>query len=75
MSLKNYMVRKVKAIDKEKLNKLASDIARRNNKSVSYVKRDMIKNFLRYGIGYTDYLKGDYVNLTKEQKKTYVTTK
>ena len=75
MSLKNYMVRKVKSINKEKLNKLASDIAARNNKSVGYVKRDMIKNFLRYGIGYTDYLKGDYVNLTKEQKKTYVTTK
>ena len=75
MSVKNFMVRKVKAIDKEKLDKLANDIAKRNNKSVSYVKRDMIKNFLRYGIGYTDYLKGDYINLTKEQKKTYVTTK
>ena len=75
MSLKSYMVRKVKAIDKEKLNKLAREIAERNNKSVGYVKRDMIKNFIRYGIGYTDYLKGDYINLTKEQKKTYVTTK
>ena len=75
MSVKDFMVRKVKAIDREKLNKLASDIAARNNKSVGYVKRDMIKNFIRYGIGYTDYLKGDYINLTKEQKKTYVTTK
>ncbi len=75
MSVKNMMMRKLKAIDKEKLNKLASDIAKRNNKSVSYVKKDMIKNFIRYGIGYTDYLKGDYINLTSEQKKTYVTTK
>lgn len=75
MSVKSMMVRKIKAIDKEKLNKLASDIAARNNKSTSYVKRDMIKNFVKYGIGYTDYLKGDYINLTSEQKKTYVTTK
>ncbi len=75
MSVKSLMVRKVKAIDKEKLNKLSHDIAKRNNKSVLYVKFDMIKNFIRYGIGYTDYLKGDYINLTKEQKKTYVTTK
>ena len=75
MSVKNMMVRKIKAIDKEKLDKLANDIAKRNNKSVSYVKKDMIKNFLQYGIGYTDYLKGDYINLTKEQKKTFVTTK
>ena len=31
---------------------------------------DMIKNFIQYGIGYTDYLKSDFVNLTKEEKKT-----
>ena len=75
MSVKSLMLRKVKAIDKEKLDKLAKDIAKRNNKSVGYVKRDMILNFIRYGIGYTDYLKGDYINLSKEEKKTYVTTK
>ena len=75
MSVKSMMIRKIKAIDTKKLNKLASEIAARNNKTKGYVKRDMIKNFLRYGIGYTDYLKGDYINLTKEQKKTFVTTK
>ena len=75
MSLKSMMIKKVRAINYEKLNKLSSDIAKRNNKSVGYVKRDMIKNFIKYGIGYTDYLKGDYINLTEEQKKTYVTTK
>ena len=75
MSVKTMMISKIKEINYEKLNKLASEIGERNNKSASYVKRDMIKNFIRYGIGYTDYLKGDYINLTKEQKKTYVTTK
>ena len=75
MSLRKMMFQKVKEINSEKLNKLAEDIVKRNNKSVSYVKRDMFNNFVKYGIGYTDYLKGDYVNLTKEQKKTYVTTK
>lgn len=75
MSLKSMMVSKVKAIDYDKLNKLASDIGKRNNKTKGYVKRDMIKNFLKYGIGYTDYLKGDYINLTSEQKKTFLTTK
>lgn len=75
MSLKRMMVDKVKAIDYDKLNKLASDIAKRNNKTVNYVKKDMIKNFIKYGIGYTDYLKGDYINLTEEQKKTFLTTK
>ena len=67
MSLKSMMFKKVKAINYEKLNKLSSDIAKRNNKSKGYVKRDMIKNFIKYGIGYTDYLKGDYINLTEKQ--------
>ena len=75
MSVESYMLRKLRSTNKAKLNKIAKDIAERNNKSVGYVKWDMIKNFLRYGIGYTDYLKGDYINLTKEQKKTFVTTK
>ena len=75
MSLKSMMIRKVKAINYEKLNKLSNDIAFRNHKTQGYVKRDMIKNFIKYGIGYTDYLKGDYINLTEEQKKTFVTTK
>ena len=75
MSVKELMRDKVKEINYEKLNKLAHDIGKRNNKSALYVKMDMIYNFIRYGIGYTDYLKGDYINLTSEQKKTYVTTK
>lgn len=75
MGVKKMMLSKVKAIDYEKLNKLATDIAARNNKSKFYVKCDMIKNFIQYGIGYTDYLKSDFINLTKEEKKTHVTTK
>ena len=75
MGVSKMMIAKVKAIDTEKLNKLASEIGQRNNKSKTYVKIDMIYNFLRYGIGYTDYLKGDYINLTAKQKKTFLTTK
>lgn len=75
MSVKSMMIAKIKEINYDKLNKLASDIAKRNGKTKGYVKRDMFWNFLRYGIGYTDYLKGDYINLTSKQKKGYVTTK
>ena len=75
MSVTNMMYKKIKAINFDKLNKLSQDIAKRNNKSAFYVKMDMFYNFIRYGIGYTDYLKGDYINLSKAQKKTFVTTK
>ena len=39
MSLKSMMFKKVKAINYEKLNKLSSDIAKRNNNSKGYDKR------------------------------------
>ncbi len=75
MSVRKMMISKVRAINYKKLNYIAKLIAKNNNKSSCYVKRDMIVNFLKYGIGYTDYLKGDYINLTKEEKDTFITTK
>lgn len=32
-------------------------------------------NFIRYGCSYTDYFRGDYINLNAKQKKTFVTAK
>ncbi len=75
MSITKIFINKIREIDRERLNMLAEKIAKKNNKSVSYVKKDMIKNFLKYKIGYTDYFKSDYINLTEEQKKDFLTSK
>ena len=75
MGVFNVFKNKIKEINYEKLTTLAREIGTRNNKSAFYVKCDMFCNFIRYGIGYTDYLKGDYINLSRQDKKTYVTTK
>ncbi len=75
MGIFRIYVNKFKEIKLDRMNMLASRIASANNKSVSYVKRDMVKNFLVYKIGYTDYFKSDFINLTKEQKKDFVTSK
>jgi hypothetical protein len=75
MSTRKIIFNKLKALDPERLNLLANRIAKENNKSVSYVKRDMIKNFLKHRIGYTDYFKGNYINLTEERKKDFVTSR
>lgn len=69
------MRNKIKEANFEKIDKLATIIAKNNNVKKSYVKKDMIKNFMKYGIGYTDYFKGDYINRTEEEKKTYLTCK
>lgn len=73
--MKKYMRNKIKEANFDKIDKLATIIAKNNNVKKSYVKKDMIKNFMKYGIGYTDYFKGDYINRTEEEKKTYLTCK
>ena len=75
MSTRKIIFNKLKALDPERLNLLANRIAKENNKSVSYVKRDMIKNFLKHRIGYTDYFKGNYINLSEKRKKDFVTSR
>lgn len=73
--MEKIFIKKIKEIDYKKLDRIAERIAKNNNKSVSYVKRDMIRNFLKYRIGYTDYMKGNYINLTDEEKKGFLTSK
>lgn len=75
MSVNSWIVRKIKGIDKERMNKHIDIIAKNNNKSKLFIKFDIYLNFLTRGIGYTDYFRGDYINLTKKEKDTFVTTK
>ena len=41
----------------------------------SYIVFDMIINFITRGCGYTDYFRGNYINLTSSEKDTFVTAK
>lgn len=75
MSVNRWLLRKFKSFDKERFNKHIDIIAKENNKSRTYIKFDMIRNFLVRGCGYTDYFRGNYINLTKEEKDTFVTAK
>ena len=75
MKSTKIMIEKIKEINFKRMNELANYIAEKNNKSPLYVKMDMFKNFLQYKIGYTDYFKSDYINLTKKQKEDFVTSR
>ena len=75
MTANGLIWKKLKAINFKKFNALSKQIAEKNNKSVFYIKMDMFFNFLKYGIGYTDYFKNDFVNLNNDEKKTFITTK
>lgn len=70
------MLKKIKSINYKKMDKIVDIISKNNNnKSKLYIKFDIFRNFLKRGIGYTDYFRGDYINLTNEEKNTYVTAK
>lgn len=75
MNSYTLLLKKFKAINLTKLNMLSEKIGKNNSKPSILVKFDMLINFLTYGIGYTDYFKGDYINLNKSEKKTFITTK
>lgn len=75
MKSTKIMIEKIREINFKRMNQLANYIAKKNNKSPMYVKLDMFKNFLQYKIGYTDYFKSDYINLTKKQKEDFVTSR
>lgn len=70
------MFKKIKSIRFDNMNKIIDIISKENNnKSKLYIKFDLFMNFLKRGVGYTDYFRGNYINLTKKEKDTFVTAK
>lgn len=75
MTAHDLIMQKLKVINFKRMDSLAEQMAKESHKSKTYVKFDMFINFIKYGIGYTDYYKGNYIALTKKEKATFVTTK
>ena len=70
-----WLMRKRKGTNKERLNKMIDIMAKDNHTSKTRIKLDMYFNILTRGVGYTDYFRGNYYNLTRKEKDTFVTTK
>ena len=75
MTANSLIMKKIRAINFKRMDTLAKMIGEKNKKSPFAIKCDMFFNFLKYGIGYTDYMKNDFVNLNSKEKKTFITTK
>ena len=70
------MLKKIKSLNHSRMNEFIDIISKdNNNKSKLYIKLDLIRNFLKRGVGYTDYYRGNYINLTEKEKDTFVTAK
>lgn len=75
MGANKFILRKLKSINNERYNKHVEVIHKNTGKSKFFIKMDIIKNFITRGAGYTDYFRGNYINISKENKKTFVTAK
>lgn len=75
MALISYAIKRLRKFNNVRFKKHMELIAKNNNKSVFAVECNYFINMLIYGVGYTDYFRGNYINLTKAEKETFVTSK
>ncbi len=75
VSVHKWLFGKFKDINHSRMDKHIDIIAKNSGKSKAYIKRDMAINFLTRGTGYTDYFRCDFINLSSEEKNTFVTAK
>lgn len=71
MSIRKWLFKKIMGINKERLNKHIEIIHKNTGKSKLFIKYDILKNFIIRGSGYTDYFRGNYINLTSEEKRYF----
>lgn len=64
---------KLKNINYKRMDDLITYIAEENKVKKVKVYFDFFLNAATRGIGYVDYLKGNYINLSNEEKKNYLT--
>ncbi len=75
MGLIKYAISRVSDFDTERYKKHIDKIHENTGKSKLYIKLNWIINLVLYGTGYTDYFRGDFINLSHKQKLTFVTSK
>lgn len=64
---------KLVGINYKKMDNIITYISKENNVKKSKVYFDFFHNAIFRGVGYIDYLKGNYINLSDEEKKNYLT--
>ena len=75
VSVRKWLLHKFTDINKERMKKHIEIIQKNSGKSKLYIRFDIAKSFLLYGAGYTDYFRGDFIHLTREEKKTWATAR
>ena len=75
VSVRKWLLHKFTDINKDRMKRHIDIISKKSGKSKMRIRLDIVKCFLLYGAGYTDYFRGDFINLTHEEKKTWATAR
>lgn len=75
MSVGKWLLNKFKDINHDRMNKHIEIISKNSGKSKFYILCSIGWNFLTQGTGYTDYFRGNFIELTSKEKKTFATAK
>lgn len=75
MSVRGWMLRKFKTINRDRMKRHVEVIHKNTGKSKPYIYLSMIGAMLKRGAGYTDYFRGDYIHLNAAERDTFVTAK
>lgn len=73
MSKLRYILRAIKKMNVKNMFKVARKVAKKSHKLTIIVFIDMVICGFKYGAGYYDYQEFEFYNLTKEERKTYLT--
>ena len=74
MSVGKWILNKFKDIRFDRMDEHIEIIKRNTGKSKFYIKCSMVWNFLTHGTGYTDYFRGDFINLKRSEKKKLISS-
>ncbi len=75
MSVTGWLLNKTKGVNYQRMLKTIDIISKENHKSKLLIFFDMVYCFFTRGCGYTDYYRGNYIQLTKKEKDTFVCAK
>lgn len=75
MSVRGWMLRKFKTINRDRMKQHVELIHQNSGRSKPYIYLSMIGAMLKRGAGYTDYFRGNYIDLSSAERDTFVTAK
>ena len=73
MAKLKYFINRIKSIQFKRMNEVLNREAELNNKSKLQIKLDYVSRVIDSKLGYVDYMKGNYANLSEEDRKKMLT--